>query len=86
MPPGEKLIVSIQYGTPAEKRMTATMNLHARPWSDAAALRLLLEMPFTTLKVIAAIHWQALKLFIRGAKFHSAPKQQHDTVIAGETL
>jgi len=85
-PPGEKLIVSIQYGTPAEKRMTATMNLHARPWSDAAALRLLLEMPFSTLKVITAIHWQALKLFIRGAKFNSSPEQKHDAVIAGETI
>ncbi len=85
-PLGERMAVSIQYGTPEQKRMTATMNLRARAWSDAAALRILLEMPFTTLKVIAAIHWQALKLFIRGAKFHAVPEQKHDAVIAGDSI
>jgi DUF1365 family protein len=84
-PPEQKLIVSIQYGTPEEKRMTATMSLRQRPWSAAAALRLLLEMPMTPVKVITAIHWQALKLFIRGAKFHAAPKEQHLKIIAGES-
>ncbi len=83
--PAEKLTVSIQYGTAAEKRMTATMSLFARPWRDGAVLRLLLEMPLVPLKVISAIHWQAIKLFLKGAKFHSAPAQRHELVIAGET-
>jgi DUF1365 family protein len=83
-PPGETLTVSIQYGTQAQKRMTATMRLAARPFSVGALLRLLAEMPFATLKVIAAIHWQALKLFLRGAKFHKIPVQEHEAVIAGD--
>ncbi len=82
--PEEKLTVSIQYGAAAEKRMTATMVLNARPFSAAALLRLLAEMPLAPIKVMAAIHYQALKLFLRGAKFHAAPKQSHATVIAGE--
>jgi hypothetical protein len=83
-PPGEKLTVSIQYGTAAQKRMTATMILHARPFTDASVLRLLAQMPFVPMKVMGAIHWQALKLFLRGAKFHRVSKLNHEAVIAGE--
>ncbi len=82
--PGERFNVAIEYGTPGQKRMTAAMSLQARPWSDASLLRLCVEMPFTPLKVIFAIHWQALKLFLRGAKFHRAPEPEHKAVIAGE--
>ncbi|MDE8344786.1 MAG: DUF1365 domain-containing protein [Acidocella sp.] len=81
--PLEKLMVSIQYGA-AEKRMTATMGLRARDWSDRSLLRLLFEMPLTPLKVIIAIHWQALKIWVRGAKYHPAPKHDHEVVVAGE--
>lgn len=84
-PPGEKLSVSIQYGDSIAKRMTATMKLHAKPFTDASILRLLAEMPFAPMKVMMAIHWQALKIFVRGAKFHSVPTINHETVIAGES-
>jgi DUF1365 family protein len=83
-PPADKLTVSILYGTPEQKRMTATMSLRARPWSDPSLLRLLLQMPLTPLKVIFAIHWQALKLFLRGAKFNAVPDAIHEAVIVGE--
>jgi DUF1365 family protein len=83
-PPQEKLTVSIQYGAMQQKRMTATMILGARPFTDASLLRLLAEMPLAPMKVITAIHWQALKLYLRGAKFHGVPEQKHEIVIAGE--
>ncbi|OYV44708.1 MAG: DUF1365 domain-containing protein [Acidocella sp. 20-57-95] len=83
-PPGEKLAVSIQYGTAEAKRMTATMVLKPRPFTDASILRLAAEMPLAPMKVMFAIHWQALKIFLRGAKFHSVPLINHETVIAGE--
>jgi DUF1365 family protein len=82
--PGENLTVSIQYGAADQKRMTATMILKARPFTDASILRLLAEMPLAPMKVITAIHWQALKLYLRGAKFHGVPAQKHEPVIAGE--
>ncbi len=84
-PPDEKLAVSIQYGEATQKRMTATMVLNRRPFTDASMLRLLAEMPLAPMKVMMAIHWQALKLFLRGAKFHSVPHINHETVIAGES-
>jgi DUF1365 family protein len=83
-PPGDKLTVSIQYGAGGAKRMTATMILQARAFTDASILRLLAEMPLAPMKVMTAIHWQALKLFLKGAKFHGVPEQQHEAVIIGE--
>lgn len=82
-PPGETLTVSIRYGTEEERRMTATMLLRAKPWTSASLLRLLLQMPFTPLKVMIAILWQALKLFAKGAEFHSAPEQPNEPVVVG---
>jgi DUF1365 family protein len=81
--PGKNFTVSIQYGAEI-KRLTATMRLLARTYSDGALLRLLLQMPLTPMKVIAAIHWQALKIFLRGGKFHRVPAEPHAPIIAGE--
>jgi DUF1365 family protein len=80
--PGEDFAVRIEYGAEV-KRLTAAMRLRKIAFSDAALVRLLLQMPFTSLKVVAAIHWQALKLFLRGAKFHGTPEAVHAPVIAG---
>ena len=68
--------VAIRYGAPGDgpaARMTATMRLATRAFSDGALARLLLAMPLMPVKVFAAIHWQALKLWLKGARFHSAP-------------
>jgi DUF1365 family protein len=83
-PPGEKFTVSIQYGAEV-KRLTATMRLTARRFSDRSLLWLLLQMPLTPMKVIAAIHWQALKIFLRGGKFHRVPTATHSPIIAGNS-
>ena len=53
--------------------MTATMRLTARPFTDVALARLLFAMPLLPFTVMAAIHWQAIKLWLRGAKFHTSP-------------
>jgi DUF1365 family protein len=82
--PDEKFTVSIQYGAEV-KRMTATMILQSRSFSVASLLRLLVEMPLVPIKVITAIHWEALRLFVRGAKFHPLPAAPHETIIAGKS-
>ena len=40
-----------------------------QPWSDNALLSTFLRMPFLTLGVIVRIHWQALKLWLKGVPF-----------------
>jgi DUF1365 family protein len=42
-----------------------------RPLDDRALLRMLVRYPLVTLKTIGMIHWHALRLWRRGARFHS---------------
>jgi DUF1365 family protein len=44
-----------------------------RPLSDRTLLGVLLAFPFLTLAVIAAIHWEALKLLIKGLRLKPSP-------------
>jgi DUF1365 family protein len=70
---GENFVLSIRYGTRDSLRLTAHMRLQARELTDRALLRQLLVMPFMPMKVIAAIHWEALKVWLRGARYHKVP-------------
>lgn len=53
----------------------ATIAAKARLASSAAFAHLAITKPLSSLMVSMAIHWQALKLWIKGAKYHSKPKQ-----------
>ncbi len=44
-----------------------------RPLTDATLAQLCLRYPLSTLQVIGRIHWQALRLWLRGASFHAEP-------------
>jgi DUF1365 family protein len=47
-----------------------SMDLVRRPLTDRTLLRALVRHPFVTHKTIAMIHWHALQLWRRGARFH----------------
>lgn len=53
--------------------LDATLAGERRALSDTAILGQVLRMPWMTLKVVVGIHWEALKLWLRGAKFHRKP-------------
>jgi DUF1365 family protein len=65
--------LAIRYGTGAQQRLTASMRMDAQPLRDRALLRLMVSMPLMPLKVVVAIHLQALRLWWRGARFHRSP-------------
>jgi DUF1365 family protein len=71
--PGGDFALSIKYGTRDSLRMTATMRLGAAELTDRALLQQLLVMPMMPVKVIAAIHWEALKIWLGGARYHKVP-------------
>ena len=71
--PATGFTLRIVYGTADEKRLTAAMHLQGRPMRDSTMLRLLAALPFTPVRIIAAIHWQALRLWLGGARFHRTP-------------
>lgn len=53
----------------------ATIQARAVPATSASFARLALTKPLSSLSVSLAIHWQALKLWLKGAKYHSKPSQ-----------
>jgi len=68
--PGERLALKIRQRDGAGPWLIATQSGVRRPLDDRALLSEWLAHPLMSLKVIAAIHWQALKLWLKGARFH----------------
>lgn len=54
----------------------ATLNLRQQAVQPGAVRRLALSFPGTCAKVIAAIYWQALRLWLKRVPFHTHPKWQ----------
>ncbi|WP_421580638.1 DUF1365 domain-containing protein [Shinella sp. M31] len=73
LPPGKTVRVRIHETTGNEPLLAATFNADAAPLTDRNLASYLLKFPFMTLKVIGGIHWEALKLFLKGARFHKSP-------------
>ncbi|MEO6366025.1 MAG: DUF1365 domain-containing protein [Luteimonas sp.] len=55
------------------KNFDATLVLQRRAWSGFNLARVLFRYPLMTLQVVAAIHWQALRLWLRGNPIHDHP-------------
>ena len=53
--------------------IAASMTGRRHALTDGAILRAALAMPLLTLKVVSAIHWEALKLWLKRVPLHSAP-------------
>jgi hypothetical protein len=78
--PGERLSVAIRQHVEAGEILVATQTGRRVELTDANLARALAKHPLMTAKVIAAIHWQALKLWRRGARFHRSPPLPPDSV------
>jgi DUF1365 family protein len=70
---GKNLLVHMNTIEDGRANFDATLTLERREWSRKSLHRALIEYPFMTAKVTATIHWQALKLYLKGAKFYSDP-------------
>ncbi len=73
-PPAETLGIGIQLIRNGRVQLIAGQYGRRRLLTDRALLGLALRYPFGALKVMAAIHWQALKLWLRGARYHAKPQ------------
>ena len=72
-PPAHTLRVGIQACDAQGPMLVASLDAQRRPLSDAALLRAFVGHPLLTLKVVGAIHWQALKLWLKGLRIHALP-------------
>jgi DUF1365 family protein len=71
--PAGRLRVAIHETLRGVPVLDASMAGQRHSLSSAALLRALLGMPWLGVKVVAAIHWQALRLWWRRAPFFSKP-------------
>lgn len=74
-PPDERysLIIRETDRTRGDRVMVATHHARRRPLTDAALLRAALTFPLPPLKILGGIHWEALRLWIKGAPFFPKP-------------
>ncbi|OLP59885.1 hypothetical protein BJF93_09765 [Xaviernesmea oryzae] len=67
--------------------LAATFSGSRRDLSARTIVSQLAHIPHLTLKVLAAIHWQALKIWMSGIKFHKRPAPREDaSVWSGEMM
>jgi DUF1365 family protein len=62
--------------------LAATFNGRRRALTTAALLKSFLALPVVTFKIMAAIHWEALRLWIKGARLVPRPPPHANTVLA----
>lgn len=72
--PGERLRVAIAARNDDGPLMDAVLAGERRAFDSRRVLVTVVAMPLMTLKVVAAIHWQALTIWLRGAAFHRKPE------------
>jgi len=83
-PPGEavSVVVTVRRGdTPI---LTASFAGRRRPLTDAQLLRAFVTHPLLTWKVTAGIHWEALKMMLKGARYRDRGASPGHPVTVGK--
>jgi len=74
-PPGEKLVAHMNTLAEGQPNFDATLQLERRSWNASELCKILLRYPLMTLRVIGAIHWEALKLWAKGVPVYTHPEK-----------
>jgi uncharacterized protein len=72
-PPGADIKLRILETDRAGPLLAATFHGRRRDLTSAQLLRSFFSLPLVTLKIVAAIHWEALRLWIKGARLVPRP-------------
>ncbi|WP_022698001.1 DUF1365 domain-containing protein [Euryhalocaulis caribicus] len=80
--PDDRFTLAIRKTLETGHSLTATMSLRHQPVTDSLLLSRFARTPFMTIGVITAIHWQALKLKLKGARYHSPPEPPSKPTLA----
>ena len=77
--PREQLVIHMKVLHEGAEEFHATLALRRRPLDAAGLARLLWRYPLMTFQVIAAIHWQALRLWLKRVPVHDHPAKSTHT-------
>ena len=72
-PPGETIALRILETDSEGPILSATFKGRRIGLTSAALLKTFMRLPFLTAKIVAGIHWEALKLWLKGARYHPKP-------------
>ena len=78
-PPGADTAIAIHEEEAGKPILNASFTGERKTLSDGALLKMLLRYPLMTLKVVIAIHYEAVRLMLKGVRRHPhAPKAVYD--------
>ncbi len=82
--PDERVAVLVRQTAPGGQRLVATLTGRRRALTGGALARMLARYPLVTMKVMGGIHWEALKLWSKGAPYRrrGLPPAHDLTVVA----
>lgn len=79
--PSERNSVYMANSKDGKRFFDAAITLRRTEISGAALARVLIAFPFSTLKVISAIYWQALRLWLKRVPLHVHPEKKKTMVV-----
>lgn len=79
LPPSETVKLRILETDSDGPLLAATFNGRRRALTSHALLRAFYSLPFVSFKVMAAIHWEALQLWLKGARLVPRPNEEVQT-------
>src|SRR6202035_946534 len=85
-PPGERVKLRILETDRGGPLLAATFNGRRRALTTPALLRSVFSLPLVTFKIMAAIHWEALKLWLKGARLVPRPDATTANAAANTSL
>ncbi|WP_051560048.1 DUF1365 domain-containing protein [Marinobacterium jannaschii] len=83
-PPAEQVAIRIHQSEHNQPLLLASFSGTQQPLSDRQLIRLFLRYPLMTLKVIAAIHWEALRLWLKKTPLQPRPDADHPAAPSGD--